>query len=145
MQAKKEMEAIKALSEKIAGIVESGSNDNGSWVKYSDGTMICRTTLSKEKFLNSETLSTSVQGISIYRSAAPVWNFPISFIDANIQISITTATLFNGSRLAFGRVNGNLTKSLVEIQLLGLEDFTANKLGYTNLNKVYIIAIGRWK
>lgn len=41
MQAKKEMEAIKALNEKIAGIVESGSNDNGSWVKFADGTMIC--------------------------------------------------------------------------------------------------------
>lgn len=40
MQAKKEMEAIKALNEKIAGIVESGSNDNGSWVKFADGTMI---------------------------------------------------------------------------------------------------------
>lgn len=39
MQAKKEMQAIKDLNEKIAGIVESGSNDNGSWVKYADGTM----------------------------------------------------------------------------------------------------------
>lgn len=41
MQAKNEMEAIKALNEKIAGIVESGSNSNGSWVKFADGTMIC--------------------------------------------------------------------------------------------------------
>lgn len=40
MQAKKEMEAIKALNGKVAGIVESGSNDNGSWVKFADGTMI---------------------------------------------------------------------------------------------------------
>ena len=40
MQAKNEMEAIKALNTKVEGIVESGSNDNGSWVKYSDGTMI---------------------------------------------------------------------------------------------------------
>ena len=36
MQAKKEMEAIKNLNEKIAGIVESGSNENGSWVKFAD-------------------------------------------------------------------------------------------------------------
>ena len=27
-------------------IVESGSNDNGSWIKYSDGTMICRKSVS---------------------------------------------------------------------------------------------------
>lgn len=25
----------------INSIVESGSNDNGSWIKYSDGTMVC--------------------------------------------------------------------------------------------------------
>ena len=124
---------------------ETITNENGTAIKFPDGTMICRTTLSKEKFLNSETLSTNVQGISIYRSSAPVWNFPISFADANIQISITTGTLFSGSRLAFRRLNGNLTKSSVEIQLLGLEDFTANATGYTNLNKVYVTAIGRWK
>ena len=124
---------------------ETITNENGTAIKFPDGTMICRTTLSKEKFLNSETLSTNVQGISIYRSSAPVWNFPISFAAANIQISITTGTLFSGARLAFGRVNGNLTKSSVEIQLLGLEDFTANATGYTNLNKVYVTAIGRWK
>ena len=40
MVVKNEMEAIKALNEKIAGIIESGSNDNGSWVKYDDGTML---------------------------------------------------------------------------------------------------------
>ncbi len=125
--------------------IETITNENGTAIKFPDGTMICRTTLSKEKFLNSETLSTNVQGISIYRSSAPVWSFPVSFADANIQISITTGTLFSGSRLAFGRVNGNLTKSSVEIQLLGLEDFTANATGYTNLNKVYVTAIGRWK
>lgn len=39
MQAKNEMQAIKNLNEKIAEIIESGSNDNGSWVKYADGTM----------------------------------------------------------------------------------------------------------
>ena len=125
--------------------IETITNENGTAIKFPDGTMICRTTLSKEKFLNSETLSTNVQGISIYRSSAPVWNFPVSFADANIQISITTDTLFSGSRLAFGRVNGNSTKSSAEIQLLGLEDFTANATGYTNLNKVYVTAIGRWK
>ena len=139
MPLKRILQSIKNMQ------IETITNENGIAIKYPDGTMICRTTLSKEKFLNSETLSISVQGITIYRSAAPVWNFPVSFIDANIQISITTDTSFSGSRLAFGRVNGNLTKSSVEIQLLGLEDFTANKLGYTNLNKVYIIAIGRWK
>ena len=30
----------------INGVVESGSNNNGSWIKYSDGTMICRKSVS---------------------------------------------------------------------------------------------------
>ena len=28
----------------INGIVESGSNENGDWIKYNDGTMICTAT-----------------------------------------------------------------------------------------------------
>lgn len=129
----------------INGILESGTNDNGSWIKFNDGTMICRITLSKEKFLNSTSLSTTVQGINIYRSNVVNWNFPVSFVNTDIQINITTNTLSNGTRFAFGRVNSILTKSLVEIQLLGLEDFTENAVGYTNLNKVYVMAIGKWK
>lgn len=32
---------INDVNTNIAGIVESGSNDNGSWTKWADGTMIC--------------------------------------------------------------------------------------------------------
>jgi hypothetical protein len=42
-------------------------------------------------------------------------------------------------------VNGNPSASNVQIQLLGLEDFTENELGYTNLTKVDLVAIGKWK
>lgn len=31
----------KALNEKISGIIESGSNANGNYIKYAEGTMIC--------------------------------------------------------------------------------------------------------
>lgn len=72
MQAKNEMEAIKSLNEKVAGIVESGSNENGSWVKFSDGTMICYG-------------STSANANSDYYTLT----FPCQFIDSNYSISIT--------------------------------------------------------
>ena len=29
-------------AQKINGMIESGSNENGSYIKFADGTMICR-------------------------------------------------------------------------------------------------------
>lgn len=56
-------------------IVESGSNDNGSYVKYSDGTMICRHKIQVEVAVNT-TLG------SLYRSESIIFpNFPVAFND----------------------------------------------------------------
>ncbi len=84
MQAKAEMEAIKALNEKVAGIVESGSNANGSWVKFSDGTMMQwgRKTLQNVEF---------AQTGGIYYSQKQVFSFPQTFIQ-NPSISISGMT-----------------------------------------------------
>ena len=71
MQAKNEMEAIKALNEKVAGIVESGSNENGSWVKFADGTMIC--------YGNSYN----------QENGRAVANYPVSFIENPTQAQTT--------------------------------------------------------
>lgn len=32
----------------INGIIESGSNENGNWIKYIDGTMVCSSEISRE-------------------------------------------------------------------------------------------------
>ena len=34
----------KNLNSNFAEVVESGSNENGTWIKFADGTMICRAT-----------------------------------------------------------------------------------------------------
>lgn len=134
------------IEEAINEIIDSGSNDNGSYVKFSDGTMICRKTIPKENFLTTQTNVTAVQGISIYRSGAYLWNFPVAFIDTDIQINVQTVTLLNGTRFAQGRINGgSVTKTGVQIQVLGLEGFLENEVGYTNLSAVQVTAFGKWK
>ena len=83
MVVKNEMEAIKALSEKVAGIVESGSNDNGSWVKFADGTMICSGHI-------SQTLTRTTQR-SGCRGIQNIWSyykFP-NIVCRNSEIELT--------------------------------------------------------
>lgn len=63
-------------------IVESGSNDNGSWIKYSDGTMICTKTTS------IITPITSPWG-ALYESGDVILGqFPQAFI-SNPRVSVT--------------------------------------------------------
>ena len=79
MQAKNEMEAIKALNEKVAGIVESGSNANGNWIQYADGTMIqygsilnnangLATVTLPKRFINSNVIVTTSISYNSYTS-----------------------------------------------------------------------------
>lgn len=57
----------------VGYIVESGSNDDGSYIKYSDGTMICR----YEKEVN---VNINIALGSLYRSEGIAFpNFPIAF------------------------------------------------------------------
>lgn len=125
MQAKKEMLAIKSLNEKVAGIVESGSNENGSWVKFSDGTMIQwgRKTLQNVEF---------AQTGGIYYSQRQVFPFPQVFIQ-NPSISISGTT----SNICW---IGNSTSNT--------EQFTFNVLHSNETTRTVLIewqAIGKWK
>lgn len=61
-------------------IVESGSNDNGSWVKFSDGTMVCRRTF-------SITLDCRQQWGNLYVATDDnIINFPQEFIETPFVI-----------------------------------------------------------
>ena len=125
-------------------IVESGSNENGYYIKWSNGDLICRRSTTNYSYKNTNSSSTTVQNLKVYRSNLFTWTYPISFATIP-NISVTVSTGLNGSRFCLGRVNGNPSSSNVQIQLLGLEDFTENELGYTNLIKTDLIAIGKWK
>ena len=125
-------------------IVESGSNENGHYIKWSNGDLICRRSVSKESFKLSTSLSTTVQNIKIYRSNAVTWTYPIKFKEIP-TVQSTVATGLNGSRFCLGRINGSATAQNVQIQLLAFEDFIESGLGYSNLNNVDLIAVGKWK
>lgn len=60
----------------INEVVESGSNDNGSYVKYADGTMTCYGTW------NIGAVSASAQAGNVYKALIEQrHNFPVSFIE----------------------------------------------------------------
>ena len=111
-------------------IVESGSNDNGSWIKYSDGTMICTKTIS------IITPITSPWG-ALYESGDVILGqFPQAFI-SNPRVSVT---------------NNSSAGALIEA-VMGVTTTSAGKCWLcrgtsrdSQLPYVLdIIAIGRWK
>lgn len=108
------------------GIVDSGSNDNGNWIKYSDGTMIC---------YSRKTLSTIINVTygNLYRSyAITLDNYPQSFTD-DPMVQITTQ---NGAMFIHGIVG---TTSPGTIMLIAAE-----KLSAANYI-INVLAIGKWK
>lgn len=131
MQAKKEMQAIKDLNEKIAGIVESGSNDNGSWVKYADGTMIQWGT-----YDTGLTNFTTEFGSVFYNQSYSTINFPLAFVD--IPSIVINQEL--GGYLGGNTVGGLPTKTNFRVYL-----YTARSATLTRNATIYWQAIGRWK
>lgn len=64
-------------------IYEKGYNDNGTYIKYTDGTMVCKKTVTVDA-------DTTTQAGSIYISSTKTWEFPENFISsADITLSIT--------------------------------------------------------
>ena len=59
----------------INSVVESGSNDNGSWIKYSDGTMICY------KSTGEIDMNITTPWGSLYEGNISVGNLPAEFIE----------------------------------------------------------------
>lgn len=104
------------------GVIESSSNTNGSYIKFGDGTLICRH--SKTDFGNVS----SVMG-ALFLSAQMSWTFPVAFYaEPNVVVNFkgdsilwigdsisttTTATYYAIS--ATSRTGINIVQSLVSI------------------------------
>ena len=58
-----------------SGIVESGSNSNGSYIKFSDGTMICYLNIT----VTDQAIDTQYGTSSLYFGRR-TWTFPVAFI-----------------------------------------------------------------
>lgn len=120
----------------ISEIIESGTNTNGSYIKYSDGTMICRGTKAILLDINNawgETLYTGSYTDEI--------TFPHAFIsapDLTYNCNPSTAT---------GFFYGSIVDGGLLITTTGFSGVTLIRPNSrTNVNaKVNFIAIGKWK
>ena len=109
-----------------APIIEKGSNSNGTWVKYPDGTMICYAEY-------TATISSSYGG-TYYAGG---WHFPLAFIEIPV-------VLFSAKTYPYGLV------ALEDFSASVTGNFTIQSVSTTpTLNSSTITfsmcAIGRWK
>lgn len=116
----------------INSIVESGSNTNGTYIKYADGTMICT------KIINAVTSITNTWG-SLYESGdVDLGDFPETFISKPI-ISVTNASDV-GAGAMIEAVFGVSTTSAGQCWLC-----RGTPRASTVPYMLNIIAIGKWK
>lgn len=129
----------------IQDISITGSDSNGYYVKYDDGTLIQWGVIPQASFLQPNDIYTTVQGIKLYRSEPGRVTLPISFKDTNYTISALARTGSSASgREAMVRLHSKVASNF-QIQLISLDDYTSSGAGYTNLVNVEWMAIGRWK
>lgn len=120
-----------ALKEEIEKI-ESGSNDNGSWIKYPDGTMICR---GKMTITSGAWVQTG--SVYYYDHETPI-SFPQEFIDAN-DLSVEISS--NNSAYVFLCQGVSYTASEITKVNLLRPTTTSNDVQLT----ISYMAIGSWK
>lgn len=117
-------------------IVESGSNDNGSWIKYSDGTMICRNTFPAQAIINKP-----AGGNWYYDQPNINKSFPQEFVGEYPQISIEIVNSPDGGS-DWGQIHMNYI-DLTKISSVVFKDTVSSDNSKT-FNLSYI-AIGKWK
>lgn len=116
-----------------AGIIESGKNDNGYYIKYSDGTLICY-----HKWDESRVFVPATSGGYTISYATWTWTFPCEFTavpqcyasgDVNWGPGIESHNIFD---------KDSLTAATVEVDI-------SNNAGVTATDLTCVMAIGRWK
>lgn len=117
------------------GIVESGSNANGSYIKYADGTMICHFVLPC-----SYNSAIRLRGI---------WTFPTSFMSPPIitvtkDYSTSTPRQINSSAHVSARTTTTATIDLVQIVTTS-GTALVDSWQSTDVYGATCVAIGRWK
>jgi len=76
-------------------LIQRGSNANGEFVRFADGTMICAGTTAI-----STAISTAFEGG--FRSGGQTQTFPSAFVDQNYRIAITPTTRANSAPFGTG-------------------------------------------
>lgn len=109
-------------------IISKGNNMNGEWIKYADGTMICKNEIVKNYNFNTQ------YGSVYWTNETLIWNFPLSFIDIPI---------INVNILSFGILG---TSQTPRTNKTAADFFVFNYKPENVANlKTKMIAIGKWK
>lgn len=113
----------------INGIIESGSNSNGSYIKFSDGTMICRKTMSYTNIAINNAWGSLYES----NSSLNIGNYAMPFINVP-EISITPCNPIIIEKFGDATASSFGTFFAVKPKTAEKETFTIN-----------CIAIGKWK
>lgn len=111
-------------------IAESGSNENGSWTKFADGTLICW--ISKLLLDSGATTQTG----SIYQTKEKIWRFPIEFIGDTPAVAPSTDSNLINSWAGLGTIGTSTTVTSVVV---------SSPIQSSTIPRVSITAFGRWK
>ena len=124
-------ESIDTLNADLSKQIESGLNDNGSWVRYSDGTQICWVRMSvTDQAINTAYNTGLFQGT---RS----WTYPMPF---HIAPAVTCSEFRWGNGASWGGI-GNVP-GVSSVMLRGFDN-VPRAIGTTVT--IAAIAVGRWK
>ena len=111
-------------------IIERGSNSNGEYTKFADGTLICRFTSSNSSTANNP----SGGGTNLYFSNSATFTFPATFVGIKPTVS-ASGTLSTGGDSSWAVIRGiNLTG--LSLAIISNMQNSAAYIGY--------IAVGRW-
>ena len=110
----------------ISEVIEKGVNANGTYIKYKDGTLICRFCL------DTKTINTT------YHFVSGTWAYPAKFIEIpNVQ---ATPNNWN-TNLIVAKVNANLETCSFMTQQMSIATMTPVDEGAW----VNLFAFGKWK
>ena len=111
-------------------IIERGSNSNGEYTKFADGTLICWFTKSVESITSNPSGGTT----NLYFSTESVFTFPATFVGTRPAVA-PSAQLSTGGTSSWPSVRGSSLTG-TSIALISNVQNSAAYLGYT--------AVGRW-
>ena len=120
------------LKNTLDKIIKSGSNDNGSWIKFGDGTLIQYGSIKK----NVSITTASSSGKYYYQDDINII-LPTSFVDGNYFSNVISVSNQNGSQNVYSVRNKKQSK--FDFCLSSLISFSSND------NTFWWIATGRWK
>ena len=109
-----------------APIIASGSNTNGSWIKYADGTMICWADSSVSQTQN-------MSGAGLYYNLAGPFTFPLAFATTPTVV----CSLRNSATFPFLSYQQNVSATAFSQYVFNMSANGTCTVSY--------VAIGRWK